>query len=295
MGIVQTQIVEVGTVTCTGQSHTSTGTGHAQPIYPGGSGEEERDPGTPNTPCEIHPVTSGHPGQVTWGQSVPDPAIPSGYANEVGESFRPLVPVPVVWASYGVATAYVTADAIDKGRKAAAVSAAPSSPRSLSHPRPPTDACVPPRPTRRTPHAWGWPWWTRSCGRAWPRWPSPASPSTGCVPPRWRCWAPSPAGPCPCAAGPPLPWGWLPSPSSSPPSTGDTPGAGAGGWHRPIPTALRDGARLSPWRLVPVWVWGWEHRVLMGCLHSKGALLGSSQDMSLSGWGLSRAELGLAQ
>ncbi|XP_033374035.1 mitochondrial fission process protein 1 [Parus major] len=44
----------------------------------------------------------------------------TGYANEVGESFRPLVPVPVVWASYGVATAYVTADAIDKGRKAAA-------------------------------------------------------------------------------------------------------------------------------------------------------------------------------
>ncbi|XP_064889327.1 mitochondrial fission process protein 1 isoform X2 [Columba livia] len=42
-----------------------------------------------------------------------------GYANEVGESFRPLVPVSVVWASYGVATAYVTADAIDKGRKAA--------------------------------------------------------------------------------------------------------------------------------------------------------------------------------
>ncbi|NXL45268.1 MTFP1 protein, partial [Podilymbus podiceps] len=45
-----------------------------------------------------------------------------GYANEVGESFRPLVPVPVVWASYGVATAYVTADAIDKGRRAATVS-----------------------------------------------------------------------------------------------------------------------------------------------------------------------------
>ncbi|XP_040433027.1 mitochondrial fission process protein 1 [Cygnus olor] len=43
-----------------------------------------------------------------------------GYANEVGESFRPLVPVAAVWASYGVATAYVTADAIDKGRKAAA-------------------------------------------------------------------------------------------------------------------------------------------------------------------------------
>uniref|UniRef100_A0A8D0F2U8 Mitochondrial fission process protein 1 n=1 Tax=Strix occidentalis caurina TaxID=311401 RepID=A0A8D0F2U8_STROC len=45
-----------------------------------------------------------------------------GYANEVGESFRPLVPVPVVWASYGVATAYVTADAFDKGRRAATVS-----------------------------------------------------------------------------------------------------------------------------------------------------------------------------
>ncbi|XP_039188545.1 mitochondrial fission process protein 1 [Crotalus tigris] len=43
-----------------------------------------------------------------------------GYANEVGESFRALVPVSVVWASYGVATAYVTADAVDKGKKAAA-------------------------------------------------------------------------------------------------------------------------------------------------------------------------------
>ncbi|NXO02983.1 MTFP1 protein, partial [Rhinopomastus cyanomelas] len=42
-----------------------------------------------------------------------------GYANEVGESFRSLVPVPVVWASYGIATAYVTADAIDKGQRAA--------------------------------------------------------------------------------------------------------------------------------------------------------------------------------
>ncbi|KAG8455618.1 hypothetical protein GDO86_001717 [Hymenochirus boettgeri] len=42
-----------------------------------------------------------------------------GYANEVGESFRALVPKAVVWASYGVATAYVTADAADKGKKAA--------------------------------------------------------------------------------------------------------------------------------------------------------------------------------
>ncbi|KAJ6634223.1 hypothetical protein lerEdw1_014103 [Lerista edwardsae] len=43
-----------------------------------------------------------------------------GYANEVGESFRAIVPVSLVWASYGVATAYVTADAVDKGKKAAA-------------------------------------------------------------------------------------------------------------------------------------------------------------------------------
>lgn len=42
-----------------------------------------------------------------------------GYANEVGESFRALVPKALVWATYGVATAYVTADAADKGRKAA--------------------------------------------------------------------------------------------------------------------------------------------------------------------------------
>ncbi|XP_061458914.1 mitochondrial fission process protein 1 [Rhineura floridana] len=43
-----------------------------------------------------------------------------GYANEVGESFRAIVPVSLVWASYGVATAYVTADAFDKGKKASA-------------------------------------------------------------------------------------------------------------------------------------------------------------------------------
>ncbi|KAM3937529.1 mitochondrial fission process protein 1 [Leptodactylus fuscus] len=42
-----------------------------------------------------------------------------GYANEVGESFRALIPKTLVWATYGVATAYVTADAVDKGRKAA--------------------------------------------------------------------------------------------------------------------------------------------------------------------------------
>lgn len=47
--------------------------------------------------------------------------MPTGYANEVGEAFRALVPVSLVWGSYAVATAYVTADAVDKGKKAAAV------------------------------------------------------------------------------------------------------------------------------------------------------------------------------
>uniref|UniRef100_A0A8C5VV49 Mitochondrial fission process protein 1 n=1 Tax=Microcebus murinus TaxID=30608 RepID=A0A8C5VV49_MICMU len=41
-----------------------------------------------------------------------------GYANEVGEAFRSLVPAAVVWLSYGVASSYVLADAIDKGKKA---------------------------------------------------------------------------------------------------------------------------------------------------------------------------------
>ncbi|XP_026882918.2 mitochondrial fission process protein 1 [Electrophorus electricus] len=44
-----------------------------------------------------------------------------GYANEVGEAFRALVPVGMVWASYAVAMAYVSADAMDKGKKAAVV------------------------------------------------------------------------------------------------------------------------------------------------------------------------------
>ncbi|EGW10806.1 mitochondrial fission process protein 1 [Cricetulus griseus] len=41
-----------------------------------------------------------------------------GYANEVGEAFRSLVPTAVVWLSYGVSSSYVLADAIDKGKKA---------------------------------------------------------------------------------------------------------------------------------------------------------------------------------
>lgn len=40
----------------------------------------------------------------------------------MGEAFRSLVPATVVWLSYGVSSSYVLADAIDKGKKAGAVS-----------------------------------------------------------------------------------------------------------------------------------------------------------------------------
>ena len=40
-----------------------------------------------------------------------------GYANEVGESFRPLVSVQLVRASYGVSGVYVLGDAHDKYKK----------------------------------------------------------------------------------------------------------------------------------------------------------------------------------
>ncbi|KAM3955756.1 mitochondrial fission process protein 1 [Aphomia sociella] len=40
-----------------------------------------------------------------------------GYANEVGEAFRAVIPVKVVRASYGVAFAYVLADTADKSWK----------------------------------------------------------------------------------------------------------------------------------------------------------------------------------
>lgn len=41
-----------------------------------------------------------------------------GYSNELGESFRPLIKKWMVNASYGVAIAYVLADAQDKSRQA---------------------------------------------------------------------------------------------------------------------------------------------------------------------------------
>lgn len=37
-----------------------------------------------------------------------------GYANEVGEAFRALLPARAVWFTYGVACAYVGCDAADK-------------------------------------------------------------------------------------------------------------------------------------------------------------------------------------
>ncbi|XP_031626009.1 mitochondrial fission process protein 1 [Contarinia nasturtii] len=40
-----------------------------------------------------------------------------GYANEVGEALRPLIPKKVVHLSYGVAVAYVIGDCIDKTGK----------------------------------------------------------------------------------------------------------------------------------------------------------------------------------
>ncbi|XP_011684660.1 PREDICTED: mitochondrial fission process protein 1 [Wasmannia auropunctata] len=40
-----------------------------------------------------------------------------GYANEVGEAFRSLVPKSVVWFSYAVSSGYVLADTVHKGAK----------------------------------------------------------------------------------------------------------------------------------------------------------------------------------
>lgn len=64
--------------------------------------------------------------------------FPPGYANEVGEAFRSLVPKAVVWLSYGVSSSYVLADAIDKGKKAGEVSAS-----SSFQPYPGVDQCAP--------------------------------------------------------------------------------------------------------------------------------------------------------
>ncbi|XP_015593155.1 mitochondrial fission process protein 1 [Cephus cinctus] len=40
-----------------------------------------------------------------------------GYANEVGEAFRSIVPKSIVWLSYIISSGYVLADTLDKGWK----------------------------------------------------------------------------------------------------------------------------------------------------------------------------------
>lgn len=42
----------------------------------------------------------------------------SGYANEIGEAFRALVPVNLVRLSYVIASGYVLADSMDKAHSA---------------------------------------------------------------------------------------------------------------------------------------------------------------------------------
>ena len=39
----------------------------------------------------------------------------AGYANELGEAFRPLIPKTLVYVTYGIAFGYGMADAYDKG------------------------------------------------------------------------------------------------------------------------------------------------------------------------------------
>ncbi|XP_003696813.1 mitochondrial fission process protein 1 [Apis florea] len=38
-----------------------------------------------------------------------------GYANEIGEAFRPIIPHSIVWFSYTIASGYVLADTINSG------------------------------------------------------------------------------------------------------------------------------------------------------------------------------------
>lgn len=45
-----------------------------------------------------------------------------GYSNEVGESFRPLIPKGIVHASYAIAIVYVIGDCVDKTIKTYRVS-----------------------------------------------------------------------------------------------------------------------------------------------------------------------------
>merc|ERR1712137_1375259 len=57
-----------------------------------------------------------------------------GYTNELGEAFRPLLPRPLVTATYGVVFLYAVADTVDKSKRAYDVSnhhRTPSLPQSM--------------------------------------------------------------------------------------------------------------------------------------------------------------------
>uniref|UniRef100_A0A3P8WR89 Mitochondrial fission process protein 1 n=1 Tax=Cynoglossus semilaevis TaxID=244447 RepID=A0A3P8WR89_CYNSE len=77
------------------------------------------DPKEPTPENEDHRIDHHNRGITASQRNINVAAERVGYANEVGEAFRALVPVSLVWGSYAVATAYVTADAVDKGKKAA--------------------------------------------------------------------------------------------------------------------------------------------------------------------------------
>ncbi|GAB1602101.1 Hypothetical predicted protein, partial [Argonauta hians] len=81
-------------------------------------------PPTPPAPAVPPPVPSSPPPSSSPQQEPPDFYRDTyvrylGYANEVGEAFRALVPVNAVRFSYVVACGYVAADANHKGERAA--------------------------------------------------------------------------------------------------------------------------------------------------------------------------------
>lgn len=75
--------------------------------------------------CRLGPEPAGRSAPWWNNRCSPELNVPfrPGYANEVGEAFRSMVPATVVWLSYGVSSSYVLADAIDKGQKARQVRA----------------------------------------------------------------------------------------------------------------------------------------------------------------------------
>ncbi|KAK9305497.1 hypothetical protein QLX08_003509 [Tetragonisca angustula] len=54
-----------------------------------------------------------------------------GYANEVGEAFRSIVPNSIVWFSYAIASGYVLADTINNGLKAYQNNVAPKATKNI--------------------------------------------------------------------------------------------------------------------------------------------------------------------